>query len=82
MTQEEAAEIMSVLVQEVCRMLTLSGPDLVEIAAAETIDVQRFQPVREIDMKGAVEMLKQELRRRMATRLSQLEHRAGRVMAT
>lgn len=73
LTQEEAAELIRHLADELSVKMPVAKPDICCVAAARVIDVDEFLPVSRFERKKSVQDLKSELRDRIALRLDELE---------
>ena len=69
LTQEEAAEIVTVLQYEALGKISLARPKTVTIGCGELINVADYIAIYEKDKKKAVQLVKTELRNRLLERL-------------
>lgn len=75
LTQEESAELLTILQFEILGKVTLRRPEIVHIDAADPINIRQFASAYEDDKKGGIELLKKELALRLRQSL-QLESTA------
>jgi 1-acyl-sn-glycerol-3-phosphate acyltransferase len=82
LTQEEAAELATLLALEVCKMhKPLKSPDIVLVGTSKPIDVSDYEEGYRQDKRQAIELLKLELQHRLETRLIELERSYFPIMA-
>lgn len=80
LSQEDAAELIRLLVQELPRGVKVKTPDIVLLGAGQILDVRDFMPSSRAQRKQSVSKLKQELEQQIAGRLSALEGSFTQIM--
>jgi hypothetical protein len=73
LTQEEAAELLSILQHQVLGKVSLRRPETAFIGAASAIDLDEFSTLYESDRKSGIQAVKLELAQRLKQRLLALE---------
>jgi len=82
LTQEEAAELISILQQEILGKVSLKRPETIFIGAAPAIDLNDFSAFFEKDKKSSIQAVKLELAHRLNERLLTLEENERVVPAS
>jgi hypothetical protein len=73
LTQEEAAELLSILEHQVLGKVLLRRPETILIGAASAMNLDEFSTLYENDRKSGIQAVKLELGQRLKQRLLELE---------
>jgi 1-acyl-sn-glycerol-3-phosphate acyltransferase len=80
LSQEDAAELIKLLVQELPENIKVKKPDIVLVGAGRLLDVREFMPSNQSQRKESVYKLKRELEHQIANRLAQLDSTFRKIL--